>query len=84
MTALEAFDDGDDGTVDVAELREALMNTGEVSERMNEAEVERAMRGFVRKRGLRGKGGMSSGVGERFGYREWVGLVCGKGEEEED
>lgn len=74
MMALEAFDDGDDGTVDVAELREALMNTGEVSERMSESEVERAMRGFVRKRGLR--------AGERFSYREWVGLVCGKGEEE--
>ncbi|RPB27722.1 EF-hand [Terfezia boudieri ATCC MYA-4762] len=80
LTALEAFDDGDDGTVDVGELREALMNTGEVSERMTEAEVERALRGFVRKRGLRSKG---SG-GDRFAYREWVGSVCGKGDDEED
>lgn len=79
--ALEAFDDGDDGTIDVAELRDVLMSTGEMSERMTEAEVERAMRGFVRKRGLRAKAG---GGGDRFGYREWVGLVCGKGEEDED
>ncbi|KAF8475586.1 hypothetical protein BDZ91DRAFT_709958 [Kalaharituber pfeilii] len=84
LMAFEAFDDGDDGTVDVSELREALMNTGEVGDRMGEEEVERAIRGFVKKRGLKSRGGLGGGSGDRFGYREWVGMVCGKGDDEED
>ncbi|KAI5808791.1 hypothetical protein DFH27DRAFT_634264 [Peziza echinospora] len=86
VMAFEAFDDEDDGTVGLDELKDALMNTGEKGERLDEAEVERAVRGFTKKRGLRGGKGMGMGMGggERFGYRDWVGLVCGKAGEGED
>jgi myosin regulatory light chain 12 len=73
LAAFEAFDENDDGCVDVEELRSALTGMGE---RMTDEEVDRAMKGFTKRRGLRGK--------DEFGYREFVGLLQGKGGDGED
>ncbi|TGZ83912.1 EF-hand [Ascodesmis nigricans] len=75
LAAFAAFDTTDDGTVNVAELRSGLTTMGI---RMTDEEVDRALKGFTRRR----LGGMGSG-GEIFRYREWVDAVQGKGEREE-
>lgn len=81
MSAFEAFDDNDDGTINVAELREALTGMGE---RMSEQDVDRALKGFTKRRAL-GRGANSSGSfgGEVFRYRDFVDVLSGKEEEKE-
>ena len=89
--ALAAFDDGDGGEIDVAELTEALLRT--VPEPGGRAlgprEVEAVMGGFVGRRAfgevVRGGGvlGGGGGKGEVFRYREWVAGLMG-GEEKKD
>ena len=71
LAAFEAFDENDDGIIDVGELRSALTGMGE---RMSDAEVDRALRGFTRRRGLKRGGGGE----EEFRYREFVDLLAGK------
>ncbi|KAI5789195.1 hypothetical protein FPQ18DRAFT_342086 [Pyronema domesticum] len=73
LAAFEAFDENDNGCVDVEELRLALTSMGE---RMTDEEVDRAMKGFTKRRGLRGR--------DEFEYREFVGLLQGKGGDGED
>lgn len=81
LSAFEAFDDQDDGQIDVAELTEALLNTAPEpgQERLTEREVERVVEGFRGRRALgkMGKGGL--GRGDVFRYKEFVGSVCGSG-----
>lgn len=81
MSAFEAFDDNDDGTIDVAELREALTGMGE---RMSEQDVDRALKGFTKRRAL-GRGVSNSGGfgGDVFRYRDFVDVLSGKEEEKE-
>ncbi|KAK8161743.1 hypothetical protein IWX90DRAFT_279058 [Phyllosticta citrichinensis] len=81
MAAFEAFDDGDDGQIDVGELTEALSSVsgleGGEAERLSGREVERVVEGFRGRRALAkgGKGGLVRG--EVFRYREFVGSICG-------
>ncbi|KAL0264879.1 hypothetical protein SLS55_000832 [Diplodia seriata] len=79
LSAFEAFDDQDDGQIDVSELRDALMNTAPEpgQERLTELEIERVVEGFRGRRALgkKGKGGL--GRGDVFRYKEFVGSVCG-------
>lgn len=77
LSAFAAFDDSDDGTVDVAELREALTGMGE---RMTEADVDRALKGFTKRRAL--ARGQTNG-GEVFRYRDFVDVLSGKEEDKE-
>ncbi|EOD45248.1 putative calmodulin protein [Neofusicoccum parvum UCRNP2] len=81
LSAFEAFDDQDDGQIDVAELTEALMNTAPEpgQSRLTEREIERVVEGFRGRRALgkKGKGGL--GRGDVFRYKEFVGSVCGGG-----
>lgn len=77
LAAFEAFDENDDGVVDVGELKAAL---GGVGERMSEREVEDVVRGFTRRGGLK-KGERR---GEVFSYRQFVETLAGKGQEEEE
>ena len=79
----EAFDENGDGTADVDELRNALTGMGD---RMSPEDVDRALRGFTRKRGLN-KSAAERGApttGEVFRYREFVDLLAGKSADEED
>ncbi|KAL1634660.1 hypothetical protein SLS58_010603 [Diplodia intermedia] len=77
LSAFEAFDDQDDGQIDVAELRDALMNTAPEpgQERLTELEIERVVEGFRGRRALgkKGKGGL--GRGDVFRYKEFVGSM---------
>ncbi|EKG13979.1 Calcium-binding EF-hand [Macrophomina phaseolina MS6] len=81
LSAFEAFDDQDDGQIDVAELTEALMNIAPEpgQQRLTEREIERVIEGFRGRRALtkKGKGGL--GRGDVFRYKEFVGSVCGGG-----
>ncbi|KAH8155634.1 uncharacterized protein LAJ45_00644 [Morchella importuna] len=82
LSAFEAFDDNDDGTIDVAELKEALTGMGE---RMSDEDVDRALKGFTKRRALaRGAANHSSNYGgEVFKYRDFVDVLSGKEEEKE-
>lgn len=81
LSAFEAFDDQDDGQIDVAELIEALTNTAPEpgQQKLTEREIERVVEGFRGRRALakNGKGGL--GRGDVFRYKEFVGSVCGGG-----
>ncbi|CUS09252.1 unnamed protein product, partial [Tuber aestivum] len=77
LSAFAAFDDNDDGTIDVAELTESLTSMGE---RMSEADIERALKGFTKRRAL-GRG--QTHGGDVFRYRDFVDVLSGKEEEKE-
>jgi len=77
LSAFAAFDDNDDGTIDVAELTEALTSMGE---RMSETDIERALKGFTKRRAL-GRG--QAHGGDVFRYRDFVDVLSGKEEEKE-
>ncbi|KAF2141633.1 uncharacterized protein K452DRAFT_250337 [Aplosporella prunicola CBS 121167] len=85
LAAFEAFDDQDDGQIDVSELTEALLNTTPEAgqQRLTEKEIERIVEGFRGRRALgkKGKGGL--GRGDVFRYKEFVGSVCGGGSAKE-
>jgi hypothetical protein len=92
LAAFSAFDDHDNGQVDVEELRDALLSTapeeglggGKV---LTEAEVERVMAGFTGRKtfGKMGRGGgrnaavraFGNARGDVFRYQEFVGAVTG-------
>ncbi|KAF3937209.1 Calmodulin [Dactylella cylindrospora] len=71
LAAFAAFDENDDGVVNLDLLKEALADMG-----MREDEVEKACRGWTNKKGL----GMG---GDKFRYREFVDTICGKAEVQE-
>ncbi|KAK3948536.1 hypothetical protein QBC32DRAFT_54547 [Pseudoneurospora amorphoporcata] len=91
LSAFSAFDDDDSGQIDVAELRDALLNTApEPGERpLTSLEVDKVMAGFTGRRafaqnsqrttGLGGVGGSGAKRGEVFRYQEFVKLIQGTG-----
>lgn len=78
--AFEAFDDGDDGQIDLGELKDALLHTApEPGERkLSEREIDMVVEGFSGRRAF-GKGGKGLGRGEVFRYQEFVASVTGGG-----
>jgi Ca2+-binding EF-hand superfamily protein len=78
--AFEAFDDGDDGQIDLGELKDALLHTApEPGERkLSEREVDMVVEGFSGRRAF-GKGAKGLGRGEVFRYQEFVASVTGGG-----
>ena len=92
LSAFSAFDDDDSGQIDVAELRDALLNTApEPGERpLTSLEVDKVMAGFTGRRafaqnsqrttGLGGVGGGGANKrGDVFRYQEFVKLIQGTG-----
>lgn len=80
LSAFSAFDDDDSGQVDLAELRDALLQTApEPGERnLTAAEVERIMAGFSGRRAF--SKSMNNGLskrGEVFKYQEFVNSIMG-------
>jgi Ca2+-binding EF-hand superfamily protein len=81
LSAFSAFDDDDSGQVDLAELRDALLNTApEPGERaLSASEVEKIMAGFSGRRAF-SKSSMSGGLGKRgevFKYQDFVNSIVG-------
>lgn len=78
--AFEAFDDGDDGQIDLGELKDALLHTApEPGERkLTEREIDMVVEGFSGRRAF-GKGGKGLGRGEVFRYQEFVASITGGG-----
>jgi len=89
LNAFAAFDDDDNGQIDLAELTDALLHTApEPGERMlSERDIEQVVSGFTGRRafgGVRGMktGGLGGGIasgkrGDVFRYGEFVGSVTG-------
>ena len=93
LSAFSAFDDDDDGQVDLAELRDALLHTApEPGERpLTAMEVDRVMTGFTGRRAFNKH--ITAGLGKRgevFKYQNFVNSIVGSNgssgqkEEEED
>lgn len=84
LNALAAFDDDDNGQIDVAELRDALLHTlpedGGVP--LTEQQIDEVFSGFTGRRAFGGRGAKAGGVkrGEVFQYHEFVRTVVGAGE----
>jgi Ca2+-binding EF-hand superfamily protein len=78
--AFEAFDDGDDGQIDLSELKDALLHTApEPGERrLTEREIDMVVEGFSGRRAF-GKGGKGLNRGEVFRYQEFVASITGGG-----
>ena len=78
--AFEAFDDGDDGQIDLAELKDALLHTApDVGEhRLTEREIDMVVESFSGRRAF-GKGGKGLGRGEVFRYQEFMASLTGGG-----
>lgn len=78
--AFEAFDDGDDGQIDLAELKDALLHTAPESgeKKLTEREIDMVIEGFSGRRAF-GKGGKSLGRGEVFRYQEFMASLTGGG-----
>ncbi|KAF2021991.1 EF-hand [Aaosphaeria arxii CBS 175.79] len=78
--AFEAFDDGDDGQIDLGELKDALLHTApEAGDRkLTEREIDMVVDGFSGRRAF-GKGSKGLGRGEVFRYQEFVASVTGSG-----
>ena len=90
LNAFSAFDDDDSGQIDIAVLREALVNTApDAGERMlTEKDVDRALDGFSGRRvfarnavgmaGVKGLNGQTNKkTGDVFRYQEFVANLTG-------
>lgn len=81
LSAFSAFDDDDSGQVDMAELRDALLNTApEPGERaLTAAEVDKVMDGFTGRRAFNRNMNAQLGAkrGEVFKYQEFVNSIIG-------
>lgn len=93
LNAFAAFDDDDSGQVDVAELRDALLNTApDAGERaLTDRDVEKALEGFTGRRilgrhavGISGVRGLNEPAskknGEVFRYQEFTVNLVGGGD----
>lgn len=90
LNAFAAFDDDDSGQVDVAELRDALLNTApDAGERsLTSRDVDRALEGFTGRRilgrhavGISGVRGINEKKdGEAFRYQEFTANLAGGGD----
>ncbi|KAL5115922.1 hypothetical protein ACEQ8H_006144 [Pleosporales sp. CAS-2024a] len=76
--AFEAFDDGDDGQIDLAELKDALLHTApEPGERkLTEREIDMVVDGFSGRRAF-GKGAKGLARSEVFRYQEFMASLTG-------
>ncbi|KAJ6000399.1 hypothetical protein N7481_000808 [Penicillium waksmanii] len=82
LNALAAFDDDDNGQVDVAELRDALLHTApeDGGVPLTEQQIDEVFSGFTGRRAFGGRGAMSGGMGKRgevFQYHDFVRSVVG-------
>lgn len=80
LSALAAFDEDDSGQVDVAALREALLNTPPEPgvNPLTEREVDAVLNGFTGRRAFGGRTAKASGKrGEIFRYHEFVNSIMG-------
>ena len=81
LSAFSAFDDDDSGQVDLAELRDALLNTApEPGERaLTAAEVDKVVNGFVGRRAFNRNMNAQLGAkrGEVFKYQDFVNSFMG-------
>ena len=81
LSAFSAFDDDDSGQANVAELRDALLNTApEPGERaLTAAEVDKVMEGFTGRRAFNRNMNAQLGAkrGEVFRYQEFVNSLSG-------
>ncbi|KAF4969715.1 hypothetical protein FSARC_3103 [Fusarium sarcochroum] len=81
LSAFSAFDDDDSGQVDLAELRNALLETApEPGERaLTASEVDKIMNGFTGRRAFNRNMNAHLGAkrGEVFKYQEFVGSIMG-------
>lgn len=82
LDALAAFDDEDNGQIDAAELRDALLHTNpeDGERRLTEREIDEVFSGFTGRRAFAGRGSKSGGIGKRgevFQYPEFVRSVVG-------
>ncbi|KAJ6124605.1 hypothetical protein N7471_011922 [Penicillium samsonianum] len=82
LNALAAFDDDDNGQIDAAELRDALLHTSpeDGEERMTERQIDEVFSGFIGRPAFIGRGAKSGGMGKRgevFQYHDFVRSVMG-------
>lgn len=81
LSAFSAFDDDDSGQVDVAELRDALLNTApEPGQRaLTAADVDKVMEGFTGRRAFNRNmnAQLGSKRGDVFKYQDFVNSVMG-------
>ncbi|KAK0748843.1 hypothetical protein B0T21DRAFT_279389 [Apiosordaria backusii] len=81
LSAFSAFDDDDSGQIDVAELRDALLNTAPEpgQQPLTSLDVEKVINGFTSRRAFT-KHKTSGGLGKRgevFRYQDFVNSVVG-------
>jgi Ca2+-binding EF-hand superfamily protein len=81
MSAFSAFDEDDSGQVDLADLRDALLNTApEPGERpLTAAEVDKVINGFTGRRAFNKNMNAQLGAkrGDVFRYQEFVNSIMG-------
>lgn len=84
LNALAAFDDDDNGQIDVAELRDALLHTlpEDGGAPLTEQQIDEVFSGFTGRRAFGGRDAKAGGVkrGEVFQYNDFVRTVVGGGE----
>lgn len=85
LNALAAFDDDDNGQIDVAELRDALLHTvpEDGGKPLTAQQIDEVMSGFTGRRAFGGRGAKAAAMGKRgevFQYHDFVRSVVGGGE----
>lgn len=82
LNALAAFDDDDNGQIDVAELRDALLHTlpEDGGKPLTEQQIDEVFSGFTGRRAFGGRSAKAGGMGKRgevFQYHDFVRSVVG-------
>ncbi|KAJ5921656.1 hypothetical protein N7454_009130 [Penicillium verhagenii] len=82
LNALAAFDDEDNGQIDVAELRDALLHTApeDGGAPLTEREIDEVLNGFTGRRAFGGRSAKTGGMGKRgevFQYHDFVRSIVG-------
>lgn len=82
LNALAAFDDDDNGQIDAAELRDALLHTApeDGEERLTERQIDEVFSGFTGRAAFIGRGAKSGGLGKKgevFQYHDFVRSIMG-------
>lgn len=82
MNALAAFDDDDNGQIDVAELRDALLHTlpEDGGRPLTEQQIDEVLGGFTGRRAFGGRPAKTGGAskrGEVFQYHDFVRSIMG-------
>ncbi|KAJ5121782.1 Calcium-binding EF-hand [Penicillium atrosanguineum] len=82
LNALAAFDDDDNGQIDVAELRDALLHTvpEDGGRPLTEQQIDEVFSGFIGRRAFGGRPAKTGGAskrGEVFQYHDFVRSVMG-------